>query len=77
LASRPAAAPDSRSLFPCPEAGPRVCAKQNLYPDGRQFVGSGIQPQFLVRPTAADFLAGRDTVLDRALDYLRAPMARP
>jgi C-terminal processing protease CtpA/Prc len=54
-----------------------VCTKQNLYPDGRQFVGVGVQPQILVRPTVADFRAGRDTVLDKALDYLRAPIARP
>jgi len=65
-------------IFSLPGGGSaRVCAKQNLYPDGRQFVGSGIQPQILVRPTVADFLAGRDTVLEKALEYLRAPTARP
>jgi C-terminal processing protease CtpA/Prc len=62
--------------FPLPGGGSaRVCTKQNLYPDGRQFVGVGIQPQILIRPNVADFRAGRDTVLEKALDYLRANLA--
>jgi len=60
-------------FFPLPGGGSaRVCSKQNLYPDGRQFVGVGIQPQILVRPTVADFRASRDTVLEKALEYLQA-----
>jgi C-terminal processing protease CtpA/Prc len=51
--------------------GARVCTKQNFYPDGKQFVGVGIQPQILARPTVADFRAGRDTVLEKAVEYLR------
>ena len=59
-------------FFPLPGGGSaRVCSKQNLYPDGRQFVGVGIQPQIVVRPTVADFRAGRDAVLERAIEELR------
>jgi len=65
--------------FPLPGGGfAQVCSKQDRYPDGRQFVGRGIQPQILVRPTVADFRAGRDTVLQKALEYLAsAPTFRP
>lgn len=65
--------------FPLPGGGSaRVCSKQNLYPDGRQFVGVGIQPQIFVRPTVAGFRAGRDTVLEKALEYLRSALtSRP
>jgi C-terminal processing protease CtpA/Prc len=60
-------------FFPLPGGGSaRVCTKQNLYPDGRQFVGVGIQPQILVKPTVADFRSGKDAVLERAVEYLRA-----
>ena len=63
------------ALFSLPGGGSaRVCAKQNRYPDGRQFVGVGIQPQILVRPTVADFRAGRDAVLEGALEYLRSAL---
>jgi C-terminal processing protease CtpA/Prc len=63
-------------FFSLPGGGSaRVCTKQNLYPDGRQFVGVGIQPQILVRPTVADFRAGRDAVLEKALEYLRSSLA--
>jgi C-terminal processing protease CtpA/Prc len=62
-------------FFPLPGGGSaRVCAKQNRYPDGRQFVGVGIQPQILAHPTVADFRAGRDTVLEGALEYLRSAL---
>lgn len=40
-------------------------------PDGTDFVGSGVQPDKLVRPTIADFRSGRDTVLEAALQELK------
>jgi carboxyl-terminal processing protease len=49
----------------------RICTKRDTYPDGREFVGVGVQPQVLVRPTVADFRAGRDTVLEAALELAR------
>ena len=54
--------------FPLPGGGrARVCTKHDLYPDGREFVGIGVQPQVVVRQTLADFRAGKDTVLERAV----------
>jgi len=48
----------------------RICTKHDRYPDGKEFVGVGIQPDILVGPTVADFRAGRDTVLDAAIREL-------
>jgi C-terminal processing protease CtpA/Prc len=50
----------------------RVCTIQTRYADGRDFVGVGVQPKIRVTPTIADFLAGKDTVLESAEAYLRA-----
>ncbi len=47
-----------------------VCSKHDQYPDGREFVGVGVQPQVLVHPTVADFREGRDTVLNAALQFV-------
>lgn len=56
----------------------RVCTKRDTYPDGRAFVGVGVQPGRLVRPTVADLRAGRDTVLEAALAQVReAPVGTP
>ncbi|MFZ2489908.1 MAG: hypothetical protein WA208_00350 [Thermoanaerobaculia bacterium] len=58
-------------MFKLPGGGAaRVCTKHDTYPDGREFVGVGIQPQVVIRPTVADLLAGKDTVLDAAVTYL-------
>jgi carboxyl-terminal processing protease len=51
--------------------GARVCTLQTRYADGRDFVGTGIQPNLRVAPTVADFRAEKDTVLEAALAYLR------
>jgi C-terminal processing protease CtpA/Prc len=48
----------------------RVCTKRDMYPDGTEWNGKGIQPAILVKPTVADVQAGRDTVLDAALAHL-------
>jgi C-terminal processing protease CtpA/Prc len=45
----------------------RICSKRNTLSDGREFVGVGIQPDLLVRPTLAGVRAGRDEVLDAAV----------
>ena len=50
----------------------RVCTKRDTYPDGREFVGLGIQPDVLVESTLADFLSARDPVLERAMLLLAA-----
>lgn len=59
-------------MFGLPGGGlGRVCTLQERYADGREFVGTGIQPQVRVEPTVADFRAGKDTVLEAALAFLR------
>ncbi|MCW3118254.1 MAG: Peptidase family S41-like protein [Chitinophagaceae bacterium] len=49
----------------------RVCVKKDRYPDGREFVGYGIQPAIRVSPTVKDYLENKDAVLDAALQYLK------
>jgi C-terminal processing protease CtpA/Prc len=41
------------------------------YPDGRQLQRVGLQPLVRVRPTVAGLRAGRDEVLEKALEFLR------
>jgi C-terminal processing protease CtpA/Prc len=41
------------------------------WPDGRQLQRKGLQPDVEVRPTLAGIRAGRDEVLERAVDWLR------
>ncbi len=49
----------------------RVCAKRDLYADGKEFVGIGIMPDLLVRPTFKGIVDGRDEVLEAAVLYLK------
>lgn len=49
----------------------RICTKHDTHPDGREFIGVGVQPQIAVHPTLRDLRAGKDTVLDAALAFLR------
>lgn len=49
----------------------RICTKRDKFPDGREFVGVGVQPDKLVRPTIGDVRANRDTVLEAALATLK------
>jgi C-terminal processing protease CtpA/Prc len=48
----------------------RVCAKRDTYPDGRDFVGIGVQPDILVEPSLQDVLADNDIVLQHAVSHL-------
>jgi C-terminal processing protease CtpA/Prc len=45
----------------------RICTKADTFPDGRAWVGKGIQPTVKAAPTVADLRSGRDTVLEAAL----------
>ncbi len=59
-------------FFTLPGGGSaRICTKRDSFPDGREFVGVGIQPHKPVTPTIADLRAGKDTVLDAALKELQ------
>lgn len=49
----------------------RICVKKDMYPDGREFVGIGIQPDIKVVPTVKDYLEIKDVALEAALQYFR------
>jgi len=48
----------------------RVCGKNDTYPDGKVFVGIGIQPDISVKPTIKDLLNGKDATVEKALEVL-------
>lgn len=59
-------------FFDLPGGGSaRICTKEDLYPNGKKFVGVGIQPDLLVNRTLSDFKNDRDAVLETAIEYLK------
>jgi carboxyl-terminal processing protease len=54
----------------------RVCTKRDSYPDGKEFVGVGVQPHIAVQPKLVDFRNGRDTVLEAAFNELKSAMQK-
>ncbi len=48
----------------------RVRVKHDTYPDGRQFIGEGVEPDRIVRPTFEGLRKGRDEALEAAIRYL-------
>jgi C-terminal processing protease CtpA/Prc len=48
----------------------RVCTKKNTYPDGREYVGTGILPDIYTDFTLDDLLKQQDPALKRALLFL-------
>ena len=58
-------------FFELPGGGSaRICTKKDTYPDGREFVGYGIQPDVLVKKNLEDFINNEDPVLEEALKHL-------
>ena len=55
----------------------RVCTWRGVYPDGRPFIGVGVQPRVRVAPRVAEFRAGKDIVLETALAELKQEEAKP
>jgi hypothetical protein len=53
----------------------RVTVTRDAFPDGTEFVRTGIAPELPVAVKVEDVLAGRDAALERAREYLAA--ARP
>jgi C-terminal processing protease CtpA/Prc len=45
----------------------RISTKRDFFPDGRDFIGLGVQPEIEVRPTVEAFLSGKDEVPEKAL----------
>ncbi|MCI5058494.1 MAG: S41 family peptidase [Flavobacteriales bacterium] len=59
-------------IFEMPGGGyARVCTKRDTYPDGRDFVGYGIQPDVEILETVSDYILGKDATLDQAIEYLK------
>jgi C-terminal processing protease CtpA/Prc len=61
----------SPAVFPLPGGG--ICgisATQITFPDGTPVIGVGVAPDVAVAPTIAGLAAGRDEVLERALQVL-------
>jgi C-terminal processing protease CtpA/Prc len=48
----------------------RICTRKDTYPDGREFVGVGIQPDIEVKKSFSDFIENKDSVLEKAIEYL-------
>lgn len=48
----------------------RICTKRDTYPDGREFVGYGVQPDIRVAKTLDDMLTEQDSVLSMAIKKL-------
>jgi carboxyl-terminal processing protease len=53
----------------------RICTKRDTYPDGRDFVGYGIQPEVRVARTVSGLIGKEDPVLDQGLQVLREKVA--
>lgn len=50
----------------------RICSIRMLYPYSKKaFVGKGIQPDILVKQSIADYLDGKDVVMENALSRLK------
>ncbi|MCG2586342.1 S41 family peptidase [Massilia sp. TS11] len=59
-------------FFKLPGGGmARICTKADTFPDGRPWVGLGIQPEVLAPPSVSDAQSGRDGTLEAALRLLR------
>ena len=57
-------------FFSLPGGGSaQVVTTKNMYPDGKELLCYGVQPDMEVYPTIEDFRMGRDRVLDKALEY--------
>jgi C-terminal processing protease CtpA/Prc len=58
-------------MFELPGGGSaRVCTKKDTYPDGREFVGIGIQPDIEIKKNLEDYINKKDPVLEKAIQYL-------
>lgn len=59
-------------LFDLPGGGSaRVCTKKVTYPDGREFVGVGIEPDIEVTMKLSDYLEKKDPILNKALEHFK------
>jgi C-terminal processing protease CtpA/Prc len=59
-------------IFHLPGGGmARICAKRDTWPDGRPLVGVGVVPNIEVAPSVSDIVAGRDPVIEAAMNWIQ------
>jgi carboxyl-terminal processing protease len=51
-------------------ASARICTKRDEYPDGRQFVGFGVQPDVYIENTVEDLINGTDSTLKKGVEIV-------
>lgn len=49
----------------------QVCTKRDTYPDGKEFVGYGIEPDIEVHQSQKDIYDGFDRVLDKGIEVIK------
>ncbi len=49
----------------------RICVRKDTYPNGKEFVGVGIEPDILVPEDAEAFCNQKDNVLNKAIEILK------
>ena len=49
----------------------RICTRKCTYPNGRKFIGIGVQPDIEIEPTLNFYLKNEDVVLEKAIEYLQ------
>jgi carboxyl-terminal processing protease len=54
----------------------RVCTHRVTFPDGREFVGTGIVPEVRVTMSIIDKLSGKDIVLERGVSVLNSQIGQ-
>jgi len=52
----------------------RICTKKDTYPDGREFVGYGVEPDIFVPLSVEEMIGGRDDALAKAIEVLKEKM---
>lgn len=48
-----------------------VCTTRSYTPDGKEFIGIGLEPDIIVSQSISDFQKGNDSALNAAIDYLK------
>jgi carboxyl-terminal processing protease len=48
----------------------RICTKETRTPDGKVYMGIGIQPQVAMKPSLADIRNGKDQIVEKAVEIL-------
>ena len=51
--------------------GFQICTRHNLYPDGREFINTGVKPHIPFEMTLDDYKNGVDSVMNKGLEVVR------